>query len=67
MANVYRCYFLKDGHICATQELECLSKTDVRWSALTLLSQRPQFEAIEVWDCAEMVYASPRDAIRLSG
>lgn len=67
MAALYRCYFFKDGHICATQELECLSKADIRWRALMLLSQRPQFQAIEVWDRAEMVYASPRDPIRLSG
>lgn len=53
----YRCYFLKDGHICATEELKCDNDMQARTAALLLLTRHQQFHGVEVWDQRRMIYA----------
>jgi len=58
-AAMYRCYFLSDGHIRAVEVFDCNTDDDARALAFELLSKRPQYTAVEVWEQARKVYAPP--------
>jgi hypothetical protein len=55
-----RCYFLRDGHIKAVEELKATSDVEAILEALILLRTNQQspgsFTAVEVWDHARVVY-----------
>ena len=54
-----RCYFMRDGHIEAVEELPGLSDEEAIAKAHALFSERKQhFEGFELWDRARAYPAS---------
>lgn len=56
---MYRCYFFRDSHIKAVEELRCVNDDDARGQVLRLLAERSGFERIEVWDRDRKVDVRP--------
>jgi hypothetical protein len=55
-----RCYFMRDGHIEAVEELPGLSDEEAIAKAHALFSQRKHlFEGFEVWDRARVLIRRP--------
>ncbi len=60
-----RCYFLKDGHIVAVEELTGLSDQQAVAKAHILYSQRTDgIESFEVWDRARVIVRHPDPAAK---
>lgn len=55
-----RCYFLRDGRICAVELLSDISDEAAVRQARDLFDQRKNdAEAFEIWDRARFVYRHP--------
>ena len=55
-----RCYFLREGHIQAVEELTGLSDEDAVAKAHALYSERESiYEGFEIWDRTRMVIRHP--------
>jgi hypothetical protein len=55
-----RCYFLRDGHIAAVEELPGLSDAEAIAKARILFSEREHlFETVEVWERTRIVFRYP--------
>jgi hypothetical protein len=58
-----RCYFMRDGHIEAVEELPGLSDERAIAKAHALFSQRKHlFEGFEVWDRTRVLIRHPESA-----
>ena len=58
-----RCYFMRDGHIDAVEELPGLSDEQAIAKADALFSQRKHlFEGFEVWDRTRVLIRHPKSA-----
>jgi hypothetical protein len=58
-----RCYFMRDGHIEAVEELPGLSDEQAIAKAHALFSERKHlFEGFEVWDRARVLIRHPESA-----
>jgi hypothetical protein len=58
-----RCYFMRDGHIEAVEELTGLSDEEAIAKAHALFLQRKHlFEGFEVWDRARVLIRHPESA-----
>ena len=58
-----RCYFMRDGHIGAVEELPGLSDEEAIAKAHALFSERKHlFEGLEVWDRARVLIRHPESA-----
>ena len=57
-----QCYFMRDGHIEAVEELPGVSEEEAITKAHVLFSERKQhFEGFELWDRArESLFGIPR-------
>jgi hypothetical protein len=57
-----RCYFMKDGHIQAVEELPDLWDDQVIEKSHRLFEAKPkgQFDGFEVWDRTRMVFQYPK-------
>jgi hypothetical protein len=60
-----RCYFTRNNHIVAVQELAAESDADAIKQAERLLEERPeQFGSFEIWDGARLVHRHPHERHR---
>ena len=58
-----RCYFMRDGHIEAVEELPGLSDEEATAKAHALFSERRHFfEGFELWDRARVLIRYPEAA-----
>jgi hypothetical protein len=58
-----RCYFMRDGHIEAVEELPGLSDEEAIAKAHALFSERKHlFEGFEVWDRTRVLIRHPESA-----
>ncbi len=58
-----RCYFMRDGHIEAVEELPGLSDDEAIAKAHALFSERRRsFEAFELWDRTRVLVRHPEPA-----
>ena len=56
-----RCYFMRDGHIQAVEELFGLSEEEATARAHALFSERNHlFEGFELWDRTRFLIRHPR-------
>ena len=62
-----RCYFMRDGHIEAVEELPGLADDEAITKAHALFSERKQhFEGFELWDRARVLMRHPGPAAQNS-
>jgi hypothetical protein len=58
-----QCYFMRDGHIEAVEELPGVSEEEAITKAHALFSERKQhFEGFELWDRARVLIRHPAPA-----
>jgi hypothetical protein len=56
-----RCYFMRDGHIEAVEELPGLADEEAISRAHTLFSERKNsFDGFELWDCSRVLIRHPK-------
>jgi hypothetical protein len=67
--TVIRCYFTRNGHIKAVEELFGLSEEEATAKAHALFSERKHlFEGFEMWDHARFLSRHPEpDAVKPLG
>lgn len=60
----YRCYFLDaDGHVLAAEVVQADTDEEALARAAEMLSGRPHYRSIEVWDGARRIFPQPRDSV----
>src|SRR3984957_452444 len=61
--TIMRCYFMRDGHIEAVEELPGLADEEAIAKAHALFSERRHaFEGFELWDRARVLIRHPESA-----
>lgn len=60
----YRCYFISAaGHIGAVEEIDCANDAEATQIAIKIFAERPQHDAIEVWNRDRMVTHHPETSV----